>query len=569
MQKSFRFLAGAIFILAMSINLFAQSHQMYLKTPTAVTYINKIIMGDTLSNGKRADVDRVYVLQRGGVWFFNDVIKNIGWDVRIQAEDVAGPLPIIYGTVANNSTTVPIDFIDSQGSVYIKNLVINGISDFDPDYRLWKYAAPRELIVWNVSGNYTLNVDGCILLHAYQADLRTFSGIRSIKVTNTIFANSGTGTYDNMGDGRAVDLRKTSCDSLIMYNNTFVNGQDRPIRHISSTASLNFMVFEHNTVVNNGGRYGVIALGMLGKDTKIQIKNNLFLDPMTFGADTASQRQFDFLESKESFSSTIKNKANHVMIYHQRDTTATSIDNTLKFDISNNQYAFTTEIQNTWKTINAWNPTLKMPSVLSNFIQSKVSANAFTKVDPFAFTKVPKPMTGLVTWNLSPLPEGAGENSSGGSKFQDMDRRPTTYYRDTLNCSYATTLPAYTAGTKSYPLGDLNWFPTKKTAWLAAGGWTSVEKTNSEIPTSFNLDQNYPNPFNPTTKISYSIPKASQVRLEIYDILGSRIETLVNNMQNAGNYNVDFDASKYSSGVYIYRLITSDYTISKKMMLMK
>ena len=562
-------MTSAIFILSMSINLFAQSHQMYLKAPTSVEYINKIIMGDTLSNGKRADYDRVYVLQRGGIWFFNDVIKNIGWDVRIQAEDATGAKPIIYGSVANNSTNVPIDFIDSQGSVYLKNIVVNGISDFDPDYTKWQHAAPRELVVWNVSGDYTLVCDGCIFLHAYQADLRTFSGIRSIKVTNCVFANSGTGTYDNMGDGRAVDLRKTSCDSLIMYNNTFVNGQDRVVRHISSTASLNFMVFEHNTIVNNGGRYGVMAFGLLGKDTKVQIKNNLLLDPMTFGADTASQRQYDFLESKETFSSTIKNKANHVMIYHQRDTTAASIDNTLKFDITNNQYAFTTDIQNTWVKINAWNPTLKMPSPLSNFIQSKVSASAFTKVDPFTFKNVPKTMVGLVTWNLSPLPEGAGENSSGGSKFQDMDRRKTTYYRDTLDCTYATTLPAYTAGTKGYPLGDLNWFPTKKTAWLAAGGWTGIEKVTEVIPTQFNLDQNYPNPFNPTTSIKFSVPTTGLVSLTVYNVLGQEVARLVNKELAAGTYEYSFDAKNLASGMYVYQLKSDNFVQSKKMMLVK
>lgn len=569
MKKSFLFFSCAVFLLVMGINTFSQTHQMYLKAPTSVTYINQIIMGDTLSNGKRVDPLRVYVLQRGGTWFFNDVIKNIGWDVRIQAEDAAGALPIIYGAVQPNSTSIPTDFIDAQGSVYLKNIVLNGISDFDPDYRAWKYAAPRELVVWNVSGDYTLVVDGCIFMHAYQADLRTFSGIRSIKVTNCIFANSGTGSYDNMGDGRAVDLRKTSCDSLIMYNNTFVNGQDRVVRHISSQASLNFFVFEHNTVVNNGGRYGVMALGLMGKNTKVQVRNNLFLDPMVFGADTASQRQYDFGENKETYSSVYPSKYNMVMVYHQRDTSSASVDNTLQFNITNNQYAFTKDIQDTWTKIQAWNKTLKMPSPLSNYIQSKVKTDAFTKVDPFTFKNVPKTMVNLVTWNLSPLPEGAGENSSGGSKFMDMDRRLTTYFRDTLNCAYSTTLAAYTAGISGYPLGDLNWFPTKKTAWLAAGGWTDVQKTTGVVPTEFNLEQNYPNPFNPTTNIKFSVPKSSYVSLIVYNMLGQEVSKLVSQNLTSGTYEYTFDAKNLASGMYVYQLKTDNLTLSKKMMLVK
>jgi len=217
------------------------------------------------------------------------------------------------------------------------------------------------------------------------------------------------------------------------------------------------------------------------------------------------------------------------------------------------------------------NPTLKMPSPLTNYIQSLVSANAFTKINPFTFKNVPKTMTGMVNWCFTPLPVGAGEASSGGTGFVDFDRRHTTYFRDTLDCSYSTSLGAYTAATSGYPLGDLNWFPTKKTAWLAAGGWTAtdVKTISNEIPTSFNLDQNYPNPFNPTTKITYSITKESLVKLEIFDVIGRLITTLVDNKQTAGKYSVNFDASKYSSGVYFYKLSTPDYTMSKKMMLIK
>ncbi len=550
MKKSFSVLFTLGFIVFLGANLFAQSHEMFIPAPTSETYINQIIMGDTASDGSRKDLQRVYVLQRGGVWFFNDVIKNIDWDVRIKAEDAAGAKPIIYGAVADNSTDVPIDFIDAQGSVYLKNICVNGIKDFDPDYTNWQHSAPRELVVWNVSGDYTLVVDSCVLLHAYQADLRTFSGIRSLVVTNTIFANSGTGTLDNMGDGRAVDLRKTSCDSLIMINNTFVNGQDRCVRHISSTASLNYFRFEHNTIVNNGGRYGVMALGLLGSGTKVQIKNNLLLDPMTFGADTASQRQFDFLENGETYSPTILDKANQVMIYHQRDTSTTSIDNTLQFDISNNYYAFTTDIQNLWADLvtSVPNPTLHMPTPLSNFIQDKVSADAFTKVDPFSFKNVPNTMVGLVNWNLSPLPEGAGENSSGGTNFVDMDRRLTTYYRDTLDCSYETSLPEYTAGTQGFPLGDLNWFPDKKAEWLVTG----VETISGNVPVKYSLEQNYPNPFNPSTMIRFSLPQANKVSLVVYNLLGQKVATLVDKELTAGTHEVDFNAANLSSGVYFY-----------------
>ena len=89
------------------------------------------------------------------------------------------------------------------------------------------------------------------------------------------------------------------------------------------------------------------------------------------------------------------------------------------------------------------------------------------------------------------------------------------------------------------------------------------------LPAEFSLSQNYPNPFNPSTSIKYSVPSNEYVSLKIYDVLGKEVATLVNQEMNAGIYEVQFDASQFTSGVYIYRLITEDLSISKKMILIK
>ena len=82
---------------------------------------------------------------------------------------------------------------------------------------------------------------------------------------------------------------------------------------------------------------------------------------------------------------------------------------------------------------------------------------------------------------------------------------------------------------------------------------TSVENDH-QLPTEFSLMQNYPNPFNPKTKISYEIPRRSFVTLKVYDVLGSKIITLVNKKKLSGSYTIEFDASSLSSGVYFYRM---------------
>jgi hypothetical protein len=97
---------------------------------------------------------------------------------------------------------------------------------------------------------------------------------------------------------------------------------------------------------------------------------------------------------------------------------------------------------------------------------------------------------------------------------------------------------------------------------------SSVEEIE-EIPTTYNLMQNYPNPFNPATKIQYSLPEATHVRLSVYNSIGQEVMQLVNENQTAGKYIVDFDAQNLQSGVYFYKLQTGKFVETKKMLLIK
>ncbi len=98
---------------------------------------------------------------------------------------------------------------------------------------------------------------------------------------------------------------------------------------------------------------------------------------------------------------------------------------------------------------------------------------------------------------------------------------------------------------------------------------TSVNNENELVPKQYTLSQNYPNPFNPSTNIKYSLPKASDVTIKIYDILGREVRTLVNKEQQPGNYVITFNSNKLASGTYIYRIIAGDFVQVKKMMLLK
>jgi len=96
-----------------------------------------------------------------------------------------------------------------------------------------------------------------------------------------------------------------------------------------------------------------------------------------------------------------------------------------------------------------------------------------------------------------------------------------------------------------------------------------IEVDVNQLPTEFALHQNYPNPFNPVTTISYQLSAASNISLQLFDVLGNEVATLVNEPKEAGVYKVEFDASKLSSGVYFYKLQAGEFSFVKKLILTK
>jgi hypothetical protein len=103
---------------------------------------------------------------------------------------------------------------------------------------------------------------------------------------------------------------------------------------------------------------------------------------------------------------------------------------------------------------------------------------------------------------------------------------------------------------------------------LAVTGPSGITNQNT-LPLNYELQQNYPNPFNPTTNIKFSVPKDGDASLKIYDLKGSLVTTYFSGFIKAGTYNVDFDGSSLSSGIYFYRLTTDGFSETKKMILIK
>ena len=94
------------------------------------------------------------------------------------------------------------------------------------------------------------------------------------------------------------------------------------------------------------------------------------------------------------------------------------------------------------------------------------------------------------------------------------------------------------------------------------------EEVIEKIPYSLKLYQNYPNPFNRSTKISYNLPKPNKVKIEVFNLLGQKVETLINHHMSAGSHEINFNARNLSSGVYLYRIESGEFQEVKKMVLL-
>ena len=555
-----------IFLLLSSFTLTFGQHTMFLTKPTTVTYLDDIINSDTTATGARKDTLRVYVLQRGGTWFWHSTITNTGWKLDIEAADTGSAgKPKIYTTEQSGQTTAPYNWVDVQGDVTVKNCIISGY--FDPDTSAFNTYGGTFILFRCATPGPRMDFEGNVFSNIGQAVASAFAAVPTIIFKDNIFANMGLPPLVDVGNGRVVDVRNVSIDSLVLINNTLAYGFDRMVRHIASVGRLNHFILDHNTIYENGGRYGTVALGAVG--AQVQITNNLFVDPMAFGADTASQRHWDFQECGEIDAN---GHVKMAWIYNSPAASDTLPGQTAtNWNISNNYYYITPQMQAVYDTCisEGWMPDISAGTarIMTDSIKAKIdTTQAFFKLDNFSFTNVPAPMTAPVLWATKPVSLGGTGSASSGGTYPGYGKHLTVYYADTMNCGYSTSSPAYTGANGGFPVGDLNWFPDKKAQWE---GTTAVKKYDSNIPANFSLRQNYPNPFNPSTVIRFSIAKTSRVTLTVYNILGQKVATLVNENLGVGNHEVNFNAASLSSGVYFYTLNAGSFIQTKKMLLLK
>ncbi|MCL5020338.1 MAG: T9SS type A sorting domain-containing protein [Bacteroidetes bacterium] len=536
--------------------------------------INTAIQGDTTTDGKDYN-HHVFVLQRGSTYYLNGWLTvKAGTHIEIMGQPKPasgtdyGPASIVEGTVTGlyyNYT------IDAFGDFTMKNVWMLYATDlgtknwtdlqfetdslkttggpvgvFDDDIFDWA----TGIAVTANCAHFTGIFSNCIFRNCIDptqwwagrafCELNANASVDSIAYTNCTLENMGFGDQDDYTPPAAsffnhdtfVNIAKFAFKyywftNLVIANSIFVNCHFTGERYADRLGQdpnqlLYGAVVDCDTIPDTLTYNGVNAQNEATKRIFLFVNNSNFTDPM-------------FQAFYNKYNDTVANKIRGVIL-------GEPMMNARTLDM------FT------------WHKLFKMK-------------NVYDSTDP-GFIVPPTNRDSIIAFLQARYVSGVNVDWSYPSS--DSELSFLWPLRENLAYTNATLL---SAGTGGYPIGDLyHWFPDKYTTWKSQEASetqaiyntiTSVKRVGNDVPQSYSLDQNYPNPFNPTTEICYTVPKNGFVTLKVYNVLGQEVATLFSGVAHAGTYEASFDGSRYSSGVYFYRLEAGNVKFVKKMVLMK
>ncbi|HVN49014.1 MAG TPA: choice-of-anchor D domain-containing protein [Bacteroidota bacterium] len=485
-------------------------------------YLNNLIAADSTSTAFTAGT-RVYVLRKDGEYMFNGPITTYTGHPIVLTVDPAdtgyantGLKPECYG-VLGSSKKLPSYFVVMQngGRVELHNINVSGYrsGDVGGADSLIGYQQGAIIDIGTAGGTGRIIIDGCVLHGVNGNHIRTDGVTDSVMVTNTIFADMGNVAPSNYGAGKAFDLRNVDIAYCKIQNCTFVNAQDRIVRHYQSTSPIHNFIFDHNTVVNSMSYHGFLSLGKVDSTGTgiLQITNNLLVDHFALGADTAYIRQVEFSDPGE-----LDAFGNPRMAW-----VLTNKNNAAVWNIKNNYYAITDSgaAVRALKASDGYIPradttkedpflTWNMNTVLAS--QGKDTTATFKKIK-VSMTSVPPLMTSMIRWVYTPrttamtltgtysnpnyggtnigvtIPyslstHGDGKQKNSGDTYYkaslipgttgiyalDYNRKSLEWYAwypyesqlgvgNVLNCSYKSSVNLQSAGTDGKTIGDPRW----------------------------------------------------------------------------------------------------------------
>jgi hypothetical protein len=566
MKQLFSVFVGSLvlIIFVMCSEIKAQVYD-YLDVTPGYETLNLAISGDTTATGDPKSVNRVYRLKRNEVYLLNGTVTNVKGNVlRIFAEEGTGRIPMIMAAADLSGTSYRC--FAPEADAHFKNIYISGRNN------LGIYTDDSKDMIRLQEVGITIELDSCFLEHEWKDFVRMNASDQSVIIKNSILRNAG--DLADASDNQFIDTRSQVQKLIKVQNSTLYVATGRAFRSGGGAFFKDF-ILDHCTfyqIGNGDGSRGAVdsaetPLFAVERGQNVTVTNNIFMDVVFHGDEINSYEVDDTLDYPLFGFLSLNNPS--------------IPDDTRNIVLQNNAHGTTQALLDYYKT---QNDTVKPPVFLNKYSlntyfnrypQTWKYENNFMERVEFTDAPPPDPVVAYTAYRRA-----CGFCETGVPEFwadrNGIGENPDTWgpATDEYEFSYNTSANAYTAGDKGFPLGDLNWWPELKKLW-EAGGTVGVEDNVNNIPIDFVLEQNHPNPFNPSTKISYTVPRLTNVSLTVFNILGQEVATLVNNqVQNAGKYSAtwngkDFSGNTVSSGIYMYQLNADNILISKKMLLMK
>ena len=431
-----------------------------------------------------------------------------------------------------------------------------------------------------------LQVDNCIMEHTWWTWVGGPPALSVVKLTNNYIVNL-TG-HSCRRNGGVTDFNSGSAnkqDTLLVENNTHVNIQGM-LYKFRVGYTVNRAIFNHNNFIDCSS----FIIMNNGDQTNLSITNNIYVN--------CQLQAFCSVLSTSDVGEVDPDGLPMGLINLRVDSTFSANVGTHGVYVDRNLTYWDPSLANIVTTLNTnsvdghtdWVSQMIMmntrtEALFANTTYPKLTnGDWFSKLPAFVATDVlfTTQLAAVKAFSIATVDTSYGTPMPSWRQVGNEEADNFVYadFPIPIDLSY-TDSDLLTAGLGGFPLGDLGWFPTQYAAWEAQrdaeaatiqgvlDGTVGVATTEQELPEAFQLQQNYPNPFNPSTDISYTITKAGNVTLKVYNMLGQDVATLVNGFQAANTYKVNFNASGLSSGVYFYKLSTGNNEMIKKMVLMK
>ncbi|MEM9985739.1 MAG: T9SS type A sorting domain-containing protein, partial [Bacteroidota bacterium] len=483
--------------------------------PANLPNLLNIIRGDTTATGDRNDVNTIYRLENGGTYVFTGTIRNTAdWPLQIQAQDLNNTdiKPVIVAQ-PNSNGDYP-NFAWVEGDLTFKNLWV--IVGEDGPLANHKFSSIRIL-----GPKTRVIVEDCIMEKNRGGMIQVRADSVKIYMDNCILRNGGNRRVFQ-GNGRGIDFREFTIDTMVMTNTVVHNIVDRFIRSQGVGVPHNYIKIDHCTSFNTSGRHGFIQLARVNKAI---ITNNLFINPIMAGttpAWTDEQNQPDSMA--------------HKVITLDTVYTATELT------ISNNNIFWTQDVIDFWAT----KDTVSQPEVLSQLVKQVMGADTADAFFSEALTLNDVPQS-ILPYVMDIY------NDNGATDMFDIIVEdsivaggPTDsgnlYDFDDFDVCYPAGTQSATASTDGGPIG----------AVVGCENFTNIASPDlGEF--EFKVS---PNPVSGSmAAFEFEVTQSGETRLAIYDLNGRLMSVVQQEFLPAGPQRLEWKVpAGMASGLYLARL---------------